>query len=253
MKYSKQQSILKGLAVVLADILTIWMMVALFITRAVFFPWSISYLLLSGGLVTISMLFYRSLMREVSRNFAISFAVTSFALWGYTVALTVVAFLFAFPFLYHGAFFLGFALFLCYNITTIRRIEKVAEVPKESVEKEVVPENRGPDMAILALNLGDSMVSLRPYLLPEDYANLEKAYWDLVDSMKDLPSVSQETLRNGQELEKNITAKLAEVNTQMKLIPDAPGDRQRVLITEVLTAMILIKGFAENLHRLSSD
>ena len=108
-------------------------------------------------------------------------------------------------------------------------------------------------MAILALNLGDSMVSLRPYLLPEDYANLEKAYWDLVDSMKDLPSVSQETLRNGQELEKNITAKLAEVNTQMKLIPDAPGDRQRVLITEVLTAMILIKGFAENLHRLSSD
>ncbi len=254
MKDGKRQTILQGLAVLLADVLTIWMMIALYYSKAIFFPWSISYLFLSAGLVTISMLFYRSLARDISRNFAISFVITSFVLWGYTVAITFIASFFPISFLYHGAFFLGLVMFVCYNMTVIRRMDKrVQKNSNQATLKGNVSENRGPEVAALVLNLGDSMVALRPYLLPEDYTNLEKIYWEIVDSVKDLPPVSQESPQNRRELEKNMAAKLAEIPAHMKLIPDASGDKQRILITEIVTSLVLVKNFAENLQRLCNS
>lgn len=253
-----RRNLLKALALALIDLMTIWIMAVLYHKKAVFFPWCISYLFLAAGLVNISVLLYRGLAKELHPYFAAVLLASSSILWGFTVTLTFVTAAFPFPALYHGMILVGIAIFTSYNLLMLRRFSKD---PKEKTpnnrafikESEMIPAGAGPDTAVMVLNLGECMVSLRPYLTAEDYGQLEKSYWNTVESVKNLTKIGQAGPQDLLEIEKRMNSKLSELHGNMKLIQDASGEEQRVLLTSVITSFEIVKNFAINLQRMREN
>lgn len=255
MEQHKYRSLLKALALVLVDVVTIWMMAALCEMRVAFFPWCMSYLFLSAGLLNVSIILYRGLAREVAPFFASSLLAASGIFWGYTVAVTFIAFVFPYSAFYHSSVLVGLAIYTFYNLVMLRRLNQkqpVLKQPERTPVKAAVssPAVNRADTAVLVINLGENMSKLRPFLTAEDYSMMETAYWNTADSLKELPKVEENSSPDMQELERRMTSKLSEINGQMKLIPDVSGEKQRVLVTDVITSMEIIKSFALHMTRL---
>lgn len=258
MGQKERRNLLKALALILIDSMTVWIMVVLYGLKAAYFPWCISYLFLAVGLVNISALFYRGLSKEIHASFAAILLASSGVLWGYTVTLTFVTIAFPLPALYHGLILAGITLYTCYNLIMLRRlskdpVDKLQDNHSPSKELESVPVGAGPDTAVMVLNLGECMISLRSYLSAEDYAQLEKSYWSTVESVKNLPQIDPAGPQDLLEIEKRIKSKLSEIHGHMQLIQDAPGDIQRVLLTGVITSFEIVKNFAINMERIRNN
>ena len=50
-----------------------------------------------------------------------------------------------------------------------------------------------------------------------------------------------------------MNSKLSELHGNMKLIQDASGEEQRVLLTSVITSFEIVKNFAINLQRMREN